>query len=90
MKVGDEVRVLSVKAWQHDGHGINVGDVGYIDDIEGNCVGVKISRKTYCVYFRNEQLELLNKPKRYTLTEYVKPKTVTIDGIEYVMTEVVE
>lgn len=87
MKVGDKVRVVSVEGWQREDHEVDVGDIGYVEIFSGRDVGVKFSGKVYCVYFEFNQLEPINKPKRYTLTEYVKPETVTINGVEYIMTE---
>lgn len=88
-KVGDRIR-------NNGNCNYEDGAIGVISDINKDGyiqTSLKLRNgKCYQYYWADTNwIELIkptpNTPKTYTLTPYIKPETVTIKGVEYIMTE---
>lgn len=85
-KVGDRVKNISNGCYE-------LGAIGVITDIdESENIQTSFHSQTggmdgyYWAY--TDWMEIIKpSPKTYTLTPYIKPDTVTINGVEYIMTE---
>lgn len=85
-KVGDKVRKVTSKHLWSFNKGEELTVTGFSS--LGNAWVSNGERKDTAY---DSDLELIepspNTPKTYTLTPYIKPETVTIKGVEYIMTE---
>lgn len=84
LKIGDKVRKVGSSF-------LREFDIGNILTVTGftHLGNPLVSGEEITAVAYPSDIELINDgpAKTYTLTPYIKPKTVTIDGIEYIMTE---
>ena len=88
-KVGDKVR--NVGNLQYDKLSVGViTDIGHDGSVQTDFKSITGKWDGY-YWISDKWMELIepgpNKSKTYTLTPYIKPETVTIKGVEYIMTE---
>lgn len=91
-EVGDKVMILNDTSFSKAPNGIyKKGEIHKISGIDyhGNpwFEGDQTGEGWANIFNWFEKITDEPTQKSYTLTPYIKPKTVTIDGIEYIMTE---
>ena len=91
-KVGDRVQILGYRDLGE--FATNIGWVGVYGTVKytmNDNVGIYSEEGNDWWWFHCDDLKIIesspNTPKTYTLTPYIKPETVTIKGVEYIMTE---
>lgn len=92
-KVGQRVFVRDSTYYTFDaecfeGSSKSVGSICEVKFIDWNSIAVYNPYKTGWWRFKpSDLIPAKETPKTYTLTPYIKPETVTINGVEYIMTE---
>lgn len=88
-KVGDRIRNNCNSNYEYGAIGV-ITDIDEDGDIQTSFKSISGNHIQY-YWSYTDWMELIeptpNTPKTYTLTPYIKPETVTIKGVEYIMTE---